>query len=160
MVAHPAAMEVAVCSMPAMAGTVGVSNWPTTQNVAITGQPVLIKESPPAAADIRSGAATATGTLLTVPAGRVWRGSMSLSASVTVAGNGSCSISSANTGGGTGATTGTLHQIALNGLALTVAANSNTISDVYVYGGTNGATVTFTQGAAGNTMGQANGILL
>lgn len=128
-------------------------------SVSITGQ-VATREAAPASGDIRTGAATSTGTLFSVPAGRIWKGSLSLSSSVTVAGNGSCSISSADTGGGSGATTGTLHQISCQGLALTVASNSNTISDVHVYGGTNGATVSFTQGAAGTTMGQANGILL
>lgn len=141
-------------------GSVSVSNFPSTQNVAITGQPVGVTETAPAAADIRNGALTATGTLFTVPAGRTFRGSVSLSSTITVAGNGGCSVASANTGGGSGATTGTVHQLALQGLALTVAAVANTTTDVYIYGGTNGATVTFTQGAAGTQAAQANGRLL
>lgn len=126
-------------------------------NVQTVGEDV---EFPPSAADIRSGGLTATGTLFTVPANRVFKGSLTVSASISVAGTCSPVISSANTGGGSGATTGTLHQITVAGLALSVAAAANTITDVYVHGGTNGATITFTQGASGQSTGQVAGRLL
>lgn len=123
-------------------------------------QPVQTITSTPASSDLRAGSANATGTLITIPAGRTFFGSISLAASVSVLGNGNPSVSSANTGGGTGATTGTLHQIVVAGLALSAAANGNTIDNVYIYGGTNGATVTFTQGASGQSCGQISGRLL
>lgn len=128
-------------------------------SVGITGQPIQVTmaaTAPPSSADIRAGALSANGTLLTVPAGRIWRGSISLSASITVAGNASCSVSVSGAGA---IPTGVVHQVACQGLALTALSNSNTISDVYIYGGSAGATVSFAAGA-GSTFGQATGILL
>jgi hypothetical protein len=63
---------------------------------------------------------------------------------------------------GTGAApTGTLLQIVSTGLLAAAAANSNTVCDCYIYGGTSGgATVTFTAGASGSSCGQIVGRLL
>lgn len=131
MVAYPAALEVAVCNLPA------------NQSVS---------ESPPASGDILFGSRATTGTLFTVPAGRVWKGSISLSASIGVAGNAACSVSAA--------TGGLIHQLPLNGLALVVASNANTLDNVYIHGGAGGNVVTFTAGAAGSTAASASGRLL
>lgn len=144
--------------------TVAVSNFPATQpvsgSVSVSGTVAVSSvpaSSAPASSDIKGGSATATGTLFTVPAGRVFRGSASLSASISVAGNCQPSISVTGTGV---VPTGVVHQIGVTGLALSVAANANTIDNLYIYGGSSGATVTFNAGASGQSAGQVVGILL
>jgi hypothetical protein len=114
-------------------------------------------ESAPASADIVGAQKTSTGTLYTVPAGRVFRGSLEVSCSISVAGNAQPVISVS----GTGVTpTGNLLQCEAVGLALTTVANSSTISNVYIHGGTSGATVTFTAAASGSSSGSITGRLL
>ena len=105
----------------------------------------------PASGDIVRASLDATGTLYTVPAGRTFKGSVSLSACVAVAGTSQPSISIA---------AGTIHKLTINGLALSSVASAGTISDVYIYGGASGTAVTFTQGAAGTSTGSMAGILL
>lgn len=104
-----------------------------------------------AAADIVSGSRTSTGTLYTVPAGRVFSGSVALSACVAVAGSSQPTIST---------TDGEIHRVVLNGLALSSISIANSINDVYVNGGVSGKAVTFTQGASGTSTGQISGRLL
>lgn len=144
-----------------------VSNFPATQPVSgtITANQgtnpwvTLGSATPsvPATADIVGSSRTTTGTLVTIPAGRTFYGAVSLSNSVTVAGNNQPTISISGTGA---LPSGTIHQIVSVGLALTAITNSNTITNVYIYGGTGGATVTFTQGASGTSTGQIVGRLL
>lgn len=177
----PISGTVAVSNFPAtqpVSGTVtalqgtspwvtSVSNFPATQPVSIAA-PVTVNQgtSPwivtnsvavPASTDLVGASRTTTGTLVTIPANRVFMGSLSLSASVSLAGNSQPNISAAGTGV---APTGTLHQIIAVGLALTTVATSNTIGNVYIFGGSAGATVTFTQGATGVSTGQIAGRLL
>lgn len=111
----------------------------------------------PDPADIVGASRTSTGTLYTVPAGRTFKGSLSLSCSISVAGNNQPSIS---VSGASAAPSGTIHQIIAIGLALTAVTNSNSMGDVYIYGGSGGATVTFTAGASGTSTGQIAGRLL
>lgn len=125
--------------------------WDVPVHVHVTNFPTAAPEVPPVSGDVVRGSATATGTLYTVPAGRVFRGSLALSACVAVAGVSQPSISTSD---------GVLHQITINGLALSSVANSNTITDVYIHGGAGGKAVTFTQGAAGTSTGQISGRLL
>lgn len=124
--------------------------------IPVTGT-VTSSQPIPATTDIVGASRTTTGTLVVIPAGRTFFGSMSLSCSISVAGNNQPTISAAGAGV---VPTGTLHQIVASGLALTVVANSNTISDVYIFGGAAGATVTFTTGASGISTGQIAGRLL
>lgn len=118
--------------------------------------PMVVLNLVPVVGDCLFGSRTSTGTVLTVPAGRFWHGSVSLSANITIAGNASCSVSVASTGG----SNGTIHALQCQGLALTALSSANTLSDVWLSGGTSGATVTFTSGAAGSSSGQASGVLL
>lgn len=133
MAVHPATAEVAV------------TNFPSTQ--AVTGS---LSSAAPAAADIMVGARTTTGTVFTVPAGRIWRGSISLAASISVAGNATCSVSAG----------AVIHQLPLVGLALVAVSSANTLDNVYISGGAGGQAVTFAAGASGNTAVSAAGILL
>lgn len=133
---QPAVMEVSICNTPAVTGV-------------MTGA-VTDTESAPIAADIMQGSRTTTGTLFTVPAGRVWRGSISLASSISVAGNASCSVSGA----------AVIHQLPLVGLALVAVSSANTLDNVYIHGGGSGQAVTFTAGASGNSSASAAGRLL
>ena len=143
--------SMTVSNFPAtqpVSGTVAVSNFPATQ--AVTGT-VTVNDSIPIAADIVRGSLLATGTLYTVPANRTFRGSVSLSSCVAVAGVSQPSIA---------VPAGIIHQLTVNGLALTSVANSDTLSDVYIAGGASGVVVTFTQGASGTSAGHISGRLL
>lgn len=135
---------------------VAITNWPSVQ--AVSGSLFTVPPAPDPS-DLLRGAVSATGTLITVPAGRIWYGNLTLSCSVAVAGTSNPKISSANAGAGSDATTGDLLQITSSGLLAAASGNSNS-AFAYIYGGTAGATVTFTAGAAGVSFGQANGILL
>lgn len=169
----PAVQTVSVNNFPAtqqVSGTVAVtqstspwvtsvSNFPASQSVTQGTTPWVTSTSAtiPAAADLVGASRTTTGTLYTVPAGRTFLGTVSLSCSISVAGNCQPSISVSGTGA---LPSGTLHQIICVGLALVAVANSNTQNTVYIYGGTGGATVTFTAGASGTSTGQITGHLL
>lgn len=164
-----AALALAVASP--ISGNVNVLNFPATQPVSGTvsvTQPVSVTQgttpwvtssSPtiPIPADLVGASRTTTGTLVTIPTGRTFMGSLSLSCSITVAGNSQPNIASSGAGV---LPLGTLHQIVAAGLALSTATNSNTIDNLYIYGGSAGATVTFTQGASGTSTGQIAGRLL
>lgn len=177
----PISGTVAVSNFPAtqpVSGTVtalqgtspwvtSVSNFPATQPVSIAAavtvnqgtSPWVVTNTVavPASTDLVGASRTTTGTLVTVPANRVFFGSLSLSASISLAGNDQPSISVSGTGA---LPAGILHQIVVTGLALTALASSNTIGNVYIFGGSAGATVTFTAGATGVSTGQIAGRLL
>lgn len=127
--------------------------------VALSNPQVYASPSIPIPADIVYGSRTTTGTMYTVPAGRTWMGAVSLSCSVTIAGSSTPSISV--TGTGISPPTGTvLHQIIASGLTLATTANANSLPNIFVYGGTSGAAVVFTQAASGSSTGQISGRLL
>lgn len=151
-------------------GTVAVSNFPATQ--AVTGtfwqttQPVsgTVNISYPVPASIVGGSATTNGaTIITVPAGRTWRGSVSVSAS-----NGSAAAFSASvvtSGTGVSPTAGTALIGACGsfiGLPLTAAsaAPGNAVSDVYVSAPVGNSVSLVLNTTASNTIATANGTLL
>lgn len=129
-----------------VAATQGTTPWVTTSAMAV-----------PASTDLVGASRSTTGVLVTIPAGRIFEGSVSLSASVSVLGNSQPTISISGTGA---LPSGTIHSIIVVGLALTALCNSNTQSNVFIFGGTGGAAVTFTQGASGTSTGQITGRLL
>jgi hypothetical protein len=185
---HPISGTVAVSNFPAtqpVSGTVAVSNFPATQPVSgtvtanqgtspwvtsVSGavtvnthavtqgtSPWITNEFVPPTADIIGASRTTTGTLVTIPTGRTFRGSLSVSCTIAAVGTSSPTI--ATSGAGV-VPTGTLLQINATGLLASAVANSNTINDCYIFGGSAGATVTFTVGAAGTSSGQIAGRLL
>lgn len=131
---------------------VAITNWPAVQVVGgvLTTSGELV-ETPPESGDILFGSRTTTGTLFTVPANRVWRGSISLAGAISVAGNATMSVS---------VPAGVVHTLPLTGLALAALANANTLDNVYIHGGASGVAVTFTAGATGATAASAAGRLL
>lgn len=118
-------------------------------DVIVTNPPAdqVVHESPPALSDILRASRTTTGTLITVPSGRVFRGSAEVSCSIAVAGNSQPFITDG---------VNEIIRCEAVGLALTTVTNSASISDVYIAGP---ATVTFTAGA-GSSSGSIAGRLL
>jgi hypothetical protein len=106
---------------------------------------------------ILGGARTTTGTLITVPAGRVFMGSCEVSCSIAVAGNSQPTISVSGSGV---SPSGELLRVEANGIALSTVTNSSQLGLVYIHGGDGGATVTFTAGASGLSSGSITGRLL
>jgi len=140
-----------VCSVPTtVSSTQGTSPW-------VTSGTVTSNMGIPITADIIGGSRTTTGALVTIPANRMFYGAVSLSCSVSVVGNSQPTISTSGAGV---LPLGTLHQIVAVGLALSTVANSNTQNNVFIWGGSAGATVTFTAGASGTSTGQITGRLL
>lgn len=152
---------------------VNVNNFPATQPVSgtvaatqstspwVVSGSSTITPSIPVPGDIVGASRASGGTLYTVPIGRTFYGQLSLSATISVVGNDNPSVMIANVGAGTGAApTGTVFQLDCSGLALATLANANTVGNVYVFGGTAGATITFVAGAAGNSTGCIAGRLL
>lgn len=139
-----------MASSPATAD-VAITNWPAVQAVVGTISSATEVESAPAASDILFASKSSSGTLFTVPANRVWRGSISLAGAISVAGNGTCSVS---------IPAGTIHNLPLTGLALTALASANTLDNVYIHGGGSGVAVTFNAGATGATSASVAGRLL
>lgn len=113
---------------------------------------------PPYTDIIGESRTNSTGTLTTIPIGRVFFGHVALSACIAGAGN--CNPTISVTPGTGVAPSGIILQIQCTGLANLTTANSNMIGNVYIHGGQVGAVVTFTAGAAGNTSGQIVGRLL
>jgi hypothetical protein len=74
---------------------------PTTGSVTVTGD-VIVEPipTPPAGADILSGTVTGSGTIITIPSGRVWYGFVEAAATVVTA-NTVASVSVNTTGTGT-----------------------------------------------------------
>lgn len=110
------------------------------------------------AADIACNSLTASGTLLTVPAGRQWNGEIQLTASITVLGT--CAPTVQTAGTGATPTAGTIiHRLNVAGLALATASDTGTIEAVVRAPEGNDVTITYTQGASGTSTVVANGYL-
>lgn len=133
-------------------GSLNVGNFPAVQSISgsvnVSNFPAA---SIPASGDVVSASRDTTGTMYTVPAGRMFSGSISLSGCIAVAGLCQPSVGIPGT---------TLHKITINGLALVSVSSANTIGDVYIWGGASGTAVTFTAGANGTSTGQISGRLL
>lgn len=113
----------------------------------------------PNANEIACNTLAATGTLVTVPAGRWYTGTLSMSATVTVAGasNPTVTVNGTNAAPVAGTVIGRLN---LAGLALSTI--SDTIStDIIVKAPTgNAITIDFTAGANGTSSATLNGFIL
>lgn len=133
-------------------GSLNVGNFPAVQPVSGSVNVTNFPSTPiPAPGDVVSASRDTTGVMYTVPAGRMFNGSASISACVAVAGVSQPTITTPAS---------TIHKITINGLALTSVASANTIGDIYIWGGASGVAVTFTAGAAGTSTGQIAGRLL
>lgn len=104
--------------------------------------------SKPAAGNILCGSATATGTVVTVPAGVWYTCDISVSAAQAVAGNATPTVTWNPVGAGAGPAVATVvARTVAAGLATGVSSNSSTVSFIG-YGGDSGATLDFTASGA------------
>lgn len=136
---------------------VGVDN--NVQIISSTGGDVFkYTQAEGPTSDIVGASRSTTGTLVTIPATRTFNGSVTLSwANSNAAGANVPTISISGTGA---LPSGTIHQVQGAGLAAIVSSGSSTSNFVNIYGGSAGATVTFTVGATGTSSGTISGRLL
>lgn len=109
--------------------------------------------------DIACNSLVSSGTLLTVPAGKQWSGTICLTATITLAGTCAPTVQTAGTGAAPSAGT-VIARLNVTGLALTTANDSMTIDAVVRAPEGNDVTITYTQGASGTSTATANGIIL
>jgi hypothetical protein len=118
----------------------------------------LVFPGAPNVDEIRCASLTANGTLVTIPAGKWYTGTVSISGSITVAG--ACNPTVAISGNDASDVNGTvLARMTLQGLALTALANSTT-TDILVKAGANDIDLVFTAGAAGVSSVTCNGYVM
>src|SRR5882762_6755464 len=112
----------------------------------------------PSADEIISSTRTTTGTLATVPAGKWYTAEISISASVSVLGASTptVSINGTNAGPTSGSVVARLN---LNGLALTTVNGAMSIPVIVKAPPENAVTVDFTAGANGTSSATINGII-
>lgn len=114
----------------------------------------------PSPGDIRCSTRTATGTIITVPAGRVFCGDIYIAASISVAGTGTPRVTV--NGGGTGvepAASTIIHQLSMTGLALSTVAQAGKI-EIVCRAGDADMTLDFNTGGASSASVTINGFLL
>jgi hypothetical protein len=113
--------------------------------------------SAPDGADIKGATATATGTLVTVPAGKWFTGNGILSGSVAAAGTciPTVSVSGTNASPASGTV---LARINLAGLALTTVAAAAPF-EILVYADTDPVDIVFTAGANGTSSASISGYI-
>jgi hypothetical protein len=108
--------------------------------------------------EIRCASLTTSGNLVTIPAGKWYTGTITISGAITVAGanNPTVSISGTDASDPDGTV---IARMTLQGLALTALASSTT-TDVIVKAGANDITLVYTAGAAGTGSVTCNGYLM
>lgn len=114
----------------------------------------------PSPGDIRCATVTATGTAITIPAGRIFCGDIFIAAGLSVAGTATPRVSI--TGGGTGvepAANTVIHQLSMTGLALSTVTQSGTI-EIVARAGSADAQLDFNLGGASSATCTINGFLL
>lgn len=112
----------------------------------------------PSSTEIMCGTRTTTGTVITVPAGSWYTGSVMLSASVSVAGNSSPTVTVNGTNAAPAAGT-VVARINLVGLALSTVADSCYIDILVKAPDENSVTIDFTAGASGTSSVSINGFI-
>lgn len=114
----------------------------------------------PSPGDIRCSTRTITGTMVTIPAGRVFCGDIFIAAAISVAGTATPRV--AINGGGTGvepAAATIIHQLSMTGLALSTVTESGMI-EIVCRAGDADATLDFNTGGASSATVTINGFLL
>ena len=112
----------------------------------------------PSSGDIRVSTRTTNGTMITVPAGRVFCYDINITNSVSIAGNGNTTVTW--NGVGSEIADGTvLLQCVVSGLALTVSANTAYITGV-VRAGANDCTISFASSGTSAASATVSGYFL
>jgi len=113
----------------------------------------------PTTAKLRCNSRTTDGTIITIPAGKIWCGDLMISASVAEAATGAptITVSGANAAPANGTI---IHRLSITGLAGTTVADSATISAFVRAPLANAVTLEFAAGGATSAAAVANGVLL
>ena len=109
-------------------------------------------------ADLRNGHATATGTLITIPAGRRFSGEISVHAGSTTASTVTATVTTAGTGVSPAAGT-VLAKAQVTGLALTTVNDTDHASCFVIAPSTNDVTIEFTLTGTGTGFATVTGYL-
>lgn len=112
----------------------------------------------PNAQEIVGTTRTTTGTLVTVPAGKWLTANVTLSASLTLAGTSTPTISTLGTNAAP-ASGSVIHRINVVGLALATISDSCSTSIIVLAPDENDVTVEFTAGAAGTSSASISGFI-
>lgn len=112
----------------------------------------------PNASEIKSNTVTATGTIITVPAGKWFTGNVSISATVAVAGasNPVVTVNGTNAAPASGTVVARLN---LAGLALSTISDTIETEIIVLAPSENGVTIDFTAGANGVSSATVNGFV-
>lgn len=109
--------------------------------------------------DVLCGSRTSTGTILTIPAGRQWCGSILISASLT--GLGSATPSVTVSGSGANPVDGSVvHELSLNALLSVASTDSATVDLIAFAPAGNDITLEFATGGATSASVVANGFVI
>jgi hypothetical protein len=112
----------------------------------------------PDATDVLCGTRTTSGTLVTVPAGRAYTGTLTLSGSIAVAGT-SIPVVTINGSGGGPADGTVVGRMNLTGLALTTVYGTAVFEVIARAPAENDLTIDFTPGATGTNSATLNGFV-
>jgi len=112
----------------------------------------------PNSSEIICGSATATGTLITIPAGKWYTGTLTVGASVAAAGNSAPTVTTAGTNVAPAANS-IIGKVAINGLLATTVVDSTTTDIIVLAPPENDVTLQFTAGANGTSYAFVNGFV-
>lgn len=112
----------------------------------------------PSSSEIICNTVAATGTLITIPAGKSYSGHLTISATVAVAGTSIPTVSTAGTNVAPASGT-VIGRINLSGLALTTIASTGSFEIIVRAPDENSVTLTFTAGASGTSSATINGYI-
>lgn len=112
----------------------------------------------PNSSEILANTRTATGTLVTIPAGKWFTGNVSISASVAVAGNSTPTVSVSGTNAAPANNT-VIARLNLVGLALTTVNDTVETEVICLAPSGNDITLEFTAGANGTSSATVNGYI-
>lgn len=119
----------------------------------------MIAYSPNGTDHLVCGERTTSGTVLVIPAGSVWCGSIQIAASISVAGTATTRV----TVSGAGATPvpgQAIARLSMTGLALSTVADSSTVDAIVMAPPENSVTLEFNTGGASSASVVANGFIL
>jgi hypothetical protein len=112
----------------------------------------------PNATEILCATRTTTGTLITIPAGSWFTGTLTISGSVAVLGNSNPTVTTSGTNAAPASGT-VVGRINLAGLAATTVADTGTFEVVALAPSGNDITLEFTAGASGTSSATINGYI-
>lgn len=112
----------------------------------------------PSATEILCATRTTTGTMVTIPAGKWFTGDLTISASVSVAGTSTPTVTTSGTNAAPASGT-VIGRINLTGLALTTVSDAASFGVIALAPAENDITIEFTAGANGTSSATLSGFI-